>query len=108
VGFPAGYTLSKQACHKAFTRALAKQPAIAIEELRKVDYVRAEEMFFSLQPGIRKGNTRSIDVGLKVLDHTAKIQGYAAPQKHELTGKDGRPLTLLRLLEEVGDLDDEE
>jgi hypothetical protein len=108
VTFPPDYTLSKQACHKAFTRALAKQPAIAIEELRKVDYVRSEEMFLNLQPGIRKGNTRSIDVGLRVLDHTAKIQGYSAPQKHELTGKDGEPLTLLQLLKEVGDLDNEE
>jgi hypothetical protein len=108
VSFPPGYTLSKQACHKAFTRALAKQPTIAIQELRKVDYARSEEMFLNLQPGIRKGNTRSIDVGLKVLDHTARIQGYTAPQKHELTGKDGRPLTLLQLLEEVGDLDEED
>jgi len=37
----------------------------------------------------------------------AKINGYAAPQKHEVTGKDGKPLSLIpielarRVLDEV-------
>ena len=33
--------------------------------------------------------------------------GYAAPQKHELTGKDGQPLTLLQLLEAIGPISNE-
>ena len=69
---------------------------------------RSEEMFLNLQPGIRKGNARAIEVGIKVLDHTAKINGYAAPQRHELTGKDGKPLTLVQLLDAIGDIPDEE
>jgi hypothetical protein len=59
-------------------------------------------MFLNLQPGIRKGNPRSIEAGVKVLRHAAQINGYAAPQRHELTGKDGTPLTLVQLLEAVG------
>jgi hypothetical protein len=43
-----------------------------------------------------------------VLRHTAQINGYAAPQRHELTGKDGKPLTLVQLLEAVGPIPDED
>jgi hypothetical protein len=64
-------------------------------------------MFLNLQPAIRKGNVRAIETGIKVFGHAAKIQGYAAPQRHELTGKDGKPLTLVQLLEAVGPIPDE-
>jgi hypothetical protein len=105
--FPPDYTISLQACHKAFKRAIARQPALELEELRKLDTERSEEMFLNLQPGIRKGNLRAIEVGVKILDHSAKINGHVAPQRHELTGKDGRPLTLVQLLNAIGPIDDE-
>jgi hypothetical protein len=108
VTFPAGYRITKQACHKAFRKALARQPALEVDEMRKLDNARSEELYMNLQPGIRKGNTRSVEVGLKVLDHAAKINGYAAPQRHELTGKDGKPLTLVQLLHAVGPIPDED
>jgi hypothetical protein len=108
ISFPPDFKISRQACHKAFTKAVAREPSVAIEALRKLDDARSEEMWMNLQPGIRKGNPRSIEVGVKVLEHTAKIQGYAAPQKHELTGKDGKPLTLVHLLNEVGPIPEEE
>jgi hypothetical protein len=43
------------------------------------------------QPGIRKSNPRSIEAGVKVLRHSVQINGYAAPERHELIGKDGSP-----------------
>jgi len=106
--FPPDYTISKQACHKSFRRAIAREPALAAEEFRKLDSARCEEMFLNLQPGIRKGNPRSVEAGVKVLRHTAQINGYAAAQRHELTGKDGKPLTLVQLLEAVGPISDED
>ena len=108
VTFPPDYTISKQACHKAFRRAIARDPVLAADEFRKLDSARCEEMFLNLQPGIRKGNPRSVEAGVKVLRHTAQINGYAAPQRHELTGKDGKPLTLVQLLEAVGPITDED
>jgi hypothetical protein len=108
VTFADDYSITRQACHKSFRKALARQPALELEELRKLDNARSEEMFFNLQPGIRKGNVRTIEVGIKVLDHSAKINGHAAPQRHELTGKDGKPLTLVQLLDAVGEIGDEE
>ena len=108
VSFPPYYAISKQAVYKAFRRAVARQPALALEELRHIDNARSEEMFLNLQPAIRKGNARSIAVGVKLLDHTARINGYFAPKKYEVTGKDGKPLTLVQLLDAVGEIDDEE
>ena len=107
VTFPSDYTISKQACHKAFRRAINREPTLEAEELRKLDTARCEEMFMNLQPGIRKGNVRSVEAGIKVLSHAARLNGYAAPQKHELTGKDGKPLTLVQLLEAIGPIDEE-
>jgi hypothetical protein len=108
VTFPPDYTITKQACHKAFRKALVREPALELEEMRKLDNARSEEMYMNLQPGIRKGSARSVEVGIKVLDHTAKINGYAAPQRHQLTGKDGQPLTLVQLLEAVGPISDDD
>ena len=65
-------------------------------------------MFLNLQPGIRKGDVRAIEAGIKILGHSAKINGHAAPQRHELTGKDGKPLSLVELLDAVGEIGDEE
>ena len=108
VTFPPDFQISRQACHKAFKKAVAREPSLAVEESRKLDSSRCEEMFLNLQPGIRKGNPRSIEAGVKVLRYTAQINGYAAPQRHELTGKDGKPLTILQVLEAIGPISDEE
>ncbi len=108
VTFPPEFKISRQACHKAFQKAVGREPSLAVEEFRKLDTARCEEMFLNLQPSIRKGNPRSIEAGVKVLRHTAQINGYAAPQRHELTGKDGKPLTLVQLLEAVGPIPDED
>ena len=107
VEFPPDFQISRQACHKAFKKAVAREPALATEEFRKLDTARCEDMFLNLQPGIRKGNPRSVEAGVKVLRHEAQINGYAAPQRHELTGKDGKPLTLVQLLEAIGPISDE-
>jgi hypothetical protein len=59
-------------------------------------------MFLSLQPAARKGNPRAVEASVKLLRHLALLNGYAAPQRHELTGKDGKPLTVVQLLEAIG------
>jgi hypothetical protein len=109
VTFPPDFTITKQACHKAFRKAISREPALEAEALRKLDTARSEELYLNLQPAIRKGNVRAVEAGVKVvLSHVAKINGYAAAQRHELTGKDGKPLTLVQLLEAVGPITDED
>lgn len=106
VTFAPDFQISRQACHKAFSKAITREPSLAAEEFRKLDSARCEDLFMNLQPGIRKGNPRSVEAGVKVLRHSAQINGYGAPQRHELTGKDGSPLTLVQLLEAVGPIDE--
>ncbi|MFL6725274.1 MAG: hypothetical protein ACJ8FS_02020, partial [Sphingomicrobium sp.] len=99
VTLPPDYRISRQAVYKAFQRALNREPALAIEELRRLDTARSEEMFMNLQPGIRKGNPRAIQVGLQLLIHNARLYGYGAPQRHEPGGKDGQPLHMVQLID---------
>jgi len=56
--FPPDYSISRQACHKAFRKAIAREPALAVDELRKLDNARSEEMYMNLQPAMRKGSAR--------------------------------------------------
>ncbi len=37
VKFGPDYTISRQACHKAFRKAIAREPSLAVDELRKLD-----------------------------------------------------------------------
>lgn len=84
---PADYTISRPACNKAFKKAICREPAIEAEEFRKLDTARCEEMLMNLQPGIRKGNVRSVEGGSRCWAIPPKINGYAAAQKQELTEK---------------------
>jgi hypothetical protein len=80
VVFPENYSISRQAVHKAFKKAIARQPALELGELRKLDHARSEEMFLNLQRDIRKANLRAIEVGIKVLEHSAKMNGLRETQ----------------------------
>jgi hypothetical protein len=102
--FPVAYRISLQAVHRAFKRAIVRLPNAEATELRKLDSERLEEMFLSLQAGIRQGDPRSIEVGVRVLMHKAELNGYKAAEKIEMTGKQGGPLaieTFRKLCEEA-------
>src|SRR5215469_2980039 len=52
--FPENYEISLQAVHRAFKRAIDRLPSAEASELRKLGNERLEDMYFSLQPGIRR------------------------------------------------------
>jgi hypothetical protein len=84
--FPQEYQISMQAVHRAFRRAIVRLPNAEAAELRKLDSERLEEMFLSLQAGIRQGDPRSVEVAVKVLTHQAEMNGYKAPARVDMTG----------------------
>jgi len=86
LAFPQGYRISMQAVHRAFLRAIVRLPNAEAAALRKLDSERLEDMLLSLQSGIRRGDPRSIEVGVKLLAHKAEINGYKAPSRVEMTG----------------------
>jgi hypothetical protein len=63
------------------------EPSLELAELRKLNTARCEEMFMNLQPAMRKGSPRAIEVGVKVLEHMAKVNGCAIAQQHEVVVK---------------------
>jgi hypothetical protein len=110
--FPLDYRISTQACHKAYSRALRRESALAVEEHRQMDTARCEEMILGLQPGLRRGDPKTVEAAIKVLGHKSKLLGLEAPKRMEMTGKDNGPLTieLFRQLcdEAEKDFDDKE
>src|SRR5712671_1982433 len=110
--FAEDYHISVQAIHRAFKRGMARLPNAEAVELRKLDRERCEEMFLSLQPGMRKGDARSIEVAVRVLVHKADLNGYRAAAKlevaarQEMTGKGGVTLEMVRQLLDATDQED--
>jgi hypothetical protein len=84
--FSQGYRISMQAVHRAFRRAIVRLPNAEAAELRKLDSERLDDMFLSLQQGIRQGDPRSIEVSVRVLALKAEINGYKAPARADMTG----------------------
>ena len=74
--FPPDYRISESAVYKAYHKAMDLEPTINAEVYRKEDTARCEDMFMNLQRGISAGDPRSVDAGVRVLAHKAKLNGY--------------------------------
>jgi hypothetical protein len=98
VTFPPDYCISKMGVCKAYRRRMEREPSFEAQEHRRLDTDRCEEMFLSLQPGIKKGDPKAIDAGVRVLTLKAKVVGYEAPTKVELLGNPTAriPIALVR------------
>jgi hypothetical protein len=55
-----------------------KEPA---DQLRDMEVARMDVMLKSLWPGVLKGNARTVEVAIKVLERRAKLLGLDAPIK---------------------------
>lgn len=78
---PPDYRISMQAVHRACRRATLRLPNTEAAESRKVDTERLEGLLLALQPGIRNGDPRSVEVAVKVLMHMAELNGYIVQTK---------------------------
>jgi len=107
VTFPADYSISRMGCWKAYRRRMEKEPSLEAREHRKLDTERLEELFLSLQPAIKKGDAKAIEAGVRVLSLKAKVLGYEAPNKLELTGTKGGPIPVAMVQEMIARVEDE-
>src|ERR1700682_3271105 len=103
VTFPPGYTISHKRVFELVQRALDRFPMLEVQALRTLWLQRYEESWAHLQPGMRKGNPRAIEVGMKVAERAAKLCGLDMPTKLAVTDPDGGiPLeTIRRVMERV-------
>jgi len=74
--FPPGYTVTSRSLNRAFTRAMARMPRLAAEDMRALDTERCEDIYRGLAPGIMRGDPPSGSTAIKALEHKAKLNGY--------------------------------
>jgi hypothetical protein len=106
--FPPKFTFSRQAAHKRWKKSISREPAINVEEYRKENNARAEELWMYLQPAIRKCDPQAINSAVKVLAHQAKLNGCYGPTKHDGAGDEVAISPITTLLAEIGPIDDDE
>jgi hypothetical protein len=80
VHFPADYKITAMGCHKALQRALKRAPALAADEMRRLDTDRCEDMYLCLSPGVRQGDPNSVRAAVQVLALKAAINGYKSSE----------------------------
>jgi hypothetical protein len=105
--FPKNYHFGTTAAFRAYHRAVNREPSLEVEAMRVLDNARSEELHVYLQPKARKGDVPSVLGIVRVMDHQAKINGYAAPEEVRVTGKDGEPLIPIAALRRLEDEKDE-
>jgi hypothetical protein len=105
--FPVGYTISMKRVFELARQALDRHPMLEAQALRVLWMSRYEEAWAHLQPQMRKGNPRSIEVGMRVAARAAKLAGLDMPVKVAMTHEEGNgiPLEALRALMNRADVE---
>ena len=65
-------------------------------------------MFWSVQPGIKRGDHKAVSAGVQVLSLKAKVIGYQAPTKIELLGNRSAPITIETVREIINRVEEED
>jgi hypothetical protein len=99
--FPPDYSITAVACWRACQKALARGPRLRAQEMRDIDSDRLEDGILAAQKGIKKGDTSALQALSRLITTKARLNGYLAPQKLEVSGKSGGPV-------EIKTADDEE
>jgi hypothetical protein len=68
-------------CCKAYRRRMEHEPSLEAQEHRRLDIDRLEELYLSLQPRIKKGDSKAIEVAARILMLKSKIISYQTPSK---------------------------
>ena len=92
--FPLDYSISAVACWKACQRALARSPRLEAEQMRDIDSDRLEDAILAAQKGVKNGDPGTLQALSKLITTKARLNGYLAPQRMELSGKSGGPVEI--------------
>lgn len=68
---------------------ITEEPA---KEVLKLELSRLDAMLLGLYQKAKSGDAAAVDRVIRIMDRRAKYLGLDAPEKSELTGKDGAPL----------------
>lgn len=84
--------VTKNAAWKLVQSALKETIREPAEEVRALELETLDRLQFALWQQATNGNHGAVDRVLRVMERRAKLLGLDAPEKRELTGKDGEPL----------------
>jgi hypothetical protein len=62
--------------------------------MRDIDSDRLEDGILAAQKGIKKGDTSALQALSRLITTKARLNGYLAPQKLEVSGKSGGPVEI--------------
>jgi hypothetical protein len=98
-----GY-VSPAAASADIYEALAKQlttPDHNVEILREIECKRLDMMLLALHPGIERGNPRSVEIAIRILERRAKMMGLDSATKVELLTVDDIDAQIAKLTEKM-------
>lgn len=72
-----------------------------IEVLREIESRRMDMMLKALMPGIERGNNRSIEVAIRILERRAKMYGLDSPTQLQVLTLDSLDAQIAALTEEM-------
>lgn len=83
---------SSSQAHKYVARALQETTAEAVDDLRRLEGERLDAAQYAIWPQVMAGDVAALNGFIRLSERRAKLLGLDAPEKRELTGKDGEPL----------------
>lgn len=98
-----GYTTTRAVSDDIYGVMVASLtlPDRQIDILREIEIRRMDMMLKALMPGIERGNTRSVEVGIRLLERRAKMLGLDSATKVEVFTIDTIDAQIAKLTEEL-------
>lgn len=84
---------SRQAAFDAVSRALDRTEREPADALRRLDLERLDVLWQIQFLNAQGGDVQALAACMKIMERRAKLLGLDAPDKKEVTGADGAPLT---------------
>ena len=88
-----GYA-SRSGAHKSVESALRQSLREPADELRAISAERLDRVTLAVWRAANAGDLRAIDVLLRIEARRARLLGYDAPLRGEISGPEGKPLAL--------------
>lgn len=81
--------------HETITVGLAETVQPVSDEMRELELQRLDRLQQRNNKAVLAGNVDAIRVAVKIIEARAKLLGMNAPEKVEMSGPGGRPLSLV-------------
>jgi len=95
------YDVRQQTVSKPILKYVRNLPALAADDLRRLESERLDALTAALAPAIAKGDPRSIEAAVRISERRAKLLGLDSPNTHRITGPENGPIQFMNLFAHV-------